>query len=104
MYASRIVETADSKLLFAEPLHPYTRGLLESLPRLGFEGRRLHTISGTVPDPLHFPGGCKFHPRCPVGCKDKRCQSAEPELREVSKGRRVACWYAAGYESGEEQK
>jgi oligopeptide/dipeptide ABC transporter ATP-binding protein len=104
MYASRIVETADSKLLFAEPLHPYTRGLLESLPRLGFEGRRLHTISGTVPDPLHFPGGCKFHPRCPVGCKDKRCQSAEPELREVSKGRRVACWYAAGYESGEEDK
>jgi oligopeptide/dipeptide ABC transporter ATP-binding protein len=104
MYASRIVETADSKLLFAEPLHPYTRGLLESLPRLGFEGRRLHTISGTVPDPLHFPTGCKFHPRCPVGCKDKRCQSVEPDLREVSKGRRVACWYAAGYENKEEQK
>lgn len=104
MYASRIVETADSKLLFAEPLHPYTRGLLESLPRLGFEGRRLHTISGTVPDPLHFPGGCKFHPRCPKGCKDKRCRSVEPELREVSKGRCVACWYAAGYESEEEDK
>jgi len=104
MYASRIVETADSKLLFAEPLHPYTRGLLESLPRLGFEGRRLHTISGTVPDPLHFPSGCKFHPRCPKGCKDKRCRGVEPELREVSKGRRVACWYAAGYESEEEHK
>ena len=104
MYASRIVETADSKLLFAEPLHPYTKGLLESLPRLGFEGKRLHTISGIVPDPLHFPGGCKFHPRCPVGCKDKRCRSVEPELQEVSKGRRVACWYAAGYESKEEQK
>ena len=97
MYASRIVEVADAQRLFAEPLHPYTQGLLKSLPRLGFEGKRLHTISGSVPDPLHFPSGCKFHPRCPTGCNDKRCQTVEPELKEVQPGRSVACWYAPGY-------
>ncbi|MHC4364230.1 MAG: ABC transporter ATP-binding protein [Planctomycetota bacterium] len=102
MYASRIVEVADSGRLFAEPLHPYTQGLLKSLPRLGISAKRLHTISGTVPEPLSFPRGCKFHPRCPVGCGDKRCQTVEPELREVGAGRCVACWYAPGYESESE--
>ncbi len=101
MYASRIVEFADSLSLFEEPLHPYTQGLLKSLPRLGFSARRLRTISGTVPEPLHFPVGCKFHPRCSVGCSDKRCQTLEPELREVRPGRCVACWYAKGYEAEE---
>ena len=83
MYASRIVEVADSQKLFAEPLHPYTQGLLKSLPRLGFSGKRLQMISGTVPEPLHFPSGCKFHPRCPIGCSDRRCQTIEPPLRRV---------------------
>ncbi|MHC4193444.1 MAG: oligopeptide/dipeptide ABC transporter ATP-binding protein, partial [Planctomycetota bacterium] len=96
------VEVADSGRLFAEPLHPYTQGLLKSLPRLGISAKRLHTISGTVPEPLSFPRGCKFHPRCPVGCGDKRCQTVEPELREVGAGRCVACWYAPGYESESE--
>ena len=104
MYASRIAEVADSRLLFAEPLHPYTQGLLKSLPRLGFSDKRLRTIPGTVPEPLHFPGGCKFHPRCPIGFDDKRCQTIEPELREVRPGRRVGCWYAPGYETKEEFK
>jgi len=99
MYASRIVEVADSKGLFEEPLHPYTQGLLKSLPRLGLSAKRLSTISGTVPEPLHFPGGCKFHPRCPIGCNDKRCQSSEPKLREVRPGRCVACWHAEGIEN-----
>ena len=111
MYASRIVEVAQhqfsdnmetSKIgagrLFAEPFHPYTQGLLKSLPRLGFSGGRLRTISGTVPEPLHFPSGCKFHPRCPIGCGDRRCQTVEPRLREVEAGRCVACWYASDYE------
>ncbi|MHC4636239.1 MAG: ABC transporter ATP-binding protein [Planctomycetota bacterium] len=98
MYASRMVEMADSVKLFEEPLHPYTQGLLKSLPRLGYTEKRLHTIAGTVPNPLNFPSGCKFHPRCPVGCNDKRCQTVEPELREVQPGRCVACWYALGYE------
>jgi len=99
MYASRIVEVADTQRLFQEPLHPYTQGLLRSLPRLGFRGRRLETISGGVPEPLHFPGGCKFHPRCPIGCNDKRCQNVEPMLKEVRPSRCVACWYAPGYET-----
>lgn len=98
MYASRIVEVADSQSLFAEPLHPYTQGLLKSLLRLGFPGERLDTISGNVPEPLHFPSGCKFHPRCPIGCDDKRCQSIEPVLREVRPSRSVACWHTKGYE------
>ncbi len=98
MYASRIVEVAESESLFAKPLHPYTQGLLKSLPRLGLEAGRLQTISGTVPEPLHFPTGCKFHPRCSVGCSDRRCQTVEPELRKVQPGRCVACWYAPGYE------
>jgi oligopeptide/dipeptide ABC transporter ATP-binding protein len=116
MYASRIVEVSDSRRLFAEPLHPYTRGLLESLPRLGFSRKRLRAIPGPRADAwgseLHFPAGCKFHPRCPIGYRDKRCQNFEPELKEVGPGqgkalhrikpafggRCVACWHAKGYE------
>ncbi len=104
MYASQIVELADSRSLFAEPLHPYTQGLLNSLPQLGFSGKRLPTISGSVPDPMHFPSGCKFHPRCPIGSADKRCQTVEPMLREVRQSRCVACWYAPGYETDKEYK
>ncbi|MDD5065054.1 MAG: ABC transporter ATP-binding protein [Phycisphaerae bacterium] len=104
MYASRIAEAADSQKLFSEPLHPYTQGLLKSLPRLGYSAKRLQTIPGTVPDPLHFPSGCKFHPRCPIGNTDRRCQTVEPLLREVQGCRCVACWYAPGYETGEEYK
>jgi oligopeptide/dipeptide ABC transporter ATP-binding protein len=99
MYASRIVEVADSQSLFAEPLHPYTQGLLKSLPQLGFSGKRLETVPGTVPEPLHFPNGCKFHPRCPIGRSDRKCQTVEPMLREIQTGRYVACWYAPGYET-----
>jgi len=99
MYASRIVETAKSDELFAEPLHPYTQGLLKSLPQLGIKAARLPAIAGTVPDPLHFPAGCKFHPRCPIGCDDRRCKSLEPELKLCQPGRYAACWYAPGYES-----
>ncbi|MGA1979883.1 MAG: ABC transporter ATP-binding protein [Sedimentisphaerales bacterium] len=104
MYASRIAEVADSQKLFAEPLHPYTQGLLKSLPRLGYSAKRLLTIPGTVPEPLHFPKGCKFHPRCPIGNDDRRCQIVEPPLRQVQAGRCVACWYAPGYETDKEYK
>ena len=93
MYASRIVEVTETQKLFAEPLHPYTRGLLKSLPRLGFSDKRLRTIPGSVPEPLHFPRGCKFHPRCRTGKTDKRCRTVEPELREVQPERCVACWH-----------
>ncbi|MFC1780777.1 ABC transporter ATP-binding protein [Planctomycetota bacterium] len=98
MYASRIVEVADSQNLFAEPLHPYTQGLLKSLPQLDCPDERLWTIPGNVPDPLHFPTGCKFHPRCHIGMDDQRCRSVEPQLKEVEPGRSVACWHARGYQ------
>jgi len=104
MYASRIAELSDCKSLFDKPLHPYTQGLLKSLPRLGFTGKRLYTIPGIVPEPLHFPAGCKFHPRCPIGCNNKRCQTVEPQLRSLDNGRAVACWFAPGYERPDDPK
>jgi oligopeptide/dipeptide ABC transporter ATP-binding protein len=98
MYASKIAEKCSCKELFKNPLHPYTQGLLHSLPQLGTRQKRLNTIAGNVPEPLNFPSGCKFHTRCPIGCNDKKCQTVEPELREVSKDHFAACWYAPGYE------
>jgi oligopeptide/dipeptide ABC transporter ATP-binding protein len=98
MYASRIAETGRTDVVLARPLHPYTQGLLRSLPRMGGGAKRLSVIPGSVPDPREFPSGCKFHPRCPIGCDDPRCGAVEPELREVEKGRTVSCWYAPGYE------
>jgi oligopeptide/dipeptide ABC transporter ATP-binding protein len=98
MYASRIAETATAQQLYENPLHPYTQGLLKSLPRLGEKKERLEVIEGTVPNPLDFPEGCKFHLRCPVGKGNERCQSQEPPLLEVSPGRCVACWFADGHE------
>ena len=68
------------------------------MPRLGAKEGRLETIPGDVPNPLHFPAGCKFHPRCPLGHADKRCQTQEPPLREVKPGHWVACWKTCGYE------
>jgi oligopeptide/dipeptide ABC transporter ATP-binding protein len=98
MYASKIVERAEVKELFANPLHPYTQGLFKSIPRLGETRPRLDVIPGTVPNPLHFPSGCKFHPRCPLGHDDQQCQTQDPELKEVQPGHWVACWKAPGYE------
>jgi oligopeptide/dipeptide ABC transporter ATP-binding protein len=64
MYASRMVEFATVEDLFDRPQHPYTEGLFRSIPKLGANSERLETIPGMVPNPMHFPGGCKFHPRC----------------------------------------
>lgn len=94
MYASRVAETAAVGELFAHPLHPYTQGLLRSLPKLTDRRKRLEVVGGSVPNPLEFPSGCKFHPRCPIGKDDRRCQTQEPVLREVRPGHGVACWYA----------
>ncbi|NLF31637.1 MAG: ABC transporter ATP-binding protein [Planctomycetes bacterium] len=97
MYAGRMVEQAAVGPLFGEPLHPYTQGLFRSLPRLGRTHKRLETIEGMVPNPLHFPSGCKFHPRCPIGRDLERCRTQEPELREVKDGHWAACWECPGY-------
>jgi len=92
MYASKIVEWAPCTDLFREPLHPYTVGLFRSLPRLEGERKRLRVIPGTVPSPLDFPSGCKFHPRCPIAAD--KCATDEPELMDAADGRLAACWFA----------
>jgi oligopeptide/dipeptide ABC transporter ATP-binding protein len=90
MYASKVVEHAPVKELFANPLHPYTLGLFRSRPSLATKkGEKLNVIPGAVPNPLRFPSGCKFHPRCPQAVE--ACRSVEPRLREVKPGHWVAC-------------
>jgi len=118
MYASKIVELTDVHRLFGSHRHPYTAGLLRSVPQLGQNIERLNTIPGSVPNPLSFPAGCKFHPRCPLtrqaaaaggtdtvrvadgACVLRRCAAEEPPLREVQDGHWAACWLCPGYTQG----
>jgi len=90
MYAGRIVEMAPSIEIFANPLHPYTRGLIETVPRIGRGRARLPAIPGTVPDPRHLPAGCRFSNRCPLA--DDTCRRADPPLIAMEPGRAVACY------------
>jgi len=92
MYAGRIVESADVNDLFADPQHPYTIGLLGSIPRLDVDRERLSTIEGTVPSPNNQPKGCRFSPRCPFA--DRQCREEPPPLRDITTGHQVACWKA----------
>jgi oligopeptide/dipeptide ABC transporter ATP-binding protein len=91
MYAGMIVESASAEELFADPRHPYTRGLLRSIPRLDRVQlrRKIHPISGTVPDPSAHPEGCRFHPRCPY-CTPE-CVVAIPALEELRPGHSARC-------------
>ncbi len=90
MYLGRIVESAPAKELFSAPLHPYTEGLLASIPT-AIPGHRVRAaISGDVPSPVDIPDGCAFHTRCPKAFE--RCGSEKPQLEEVSPGRYAACW------------
>ena len=92
MYAGRIVEQAETRGLFADPRHPYTRGLMASIPRPGESRRaRLATIRGTVPRLSDLPPGCAFQPRCDI--RSDQC-AAEPGLVEVRPGHKVRCWKA----------
>ena len=92
MYAGKIVESAPVDALFADPQHPYTIGLLGSIPRLDVDRERLSTIEGTVPSPNNQPKGCRFSPRCPFA--DRQCREEPPPLRDISAGHQVACWKA----------
>ena len=96
MYAGRLVEEASAEALFANPLHPYTRGLIDTLPGGGPPGkasqRRLPVLAGTVPDLRALAPGCRFAARCPLA--DDACRAAEPPLQESPDGRRVACFKA----------
>jgi peptide/nickel transport system ATP-binding protein len=97
MYAGRIVERAPVVALFAEPQHPYTVGLLGSIPRLHLDQPRLAAIEGQVPGPGSAVRGCRFHPRCPFVIE--RCRREDPPLVDVAPGHAAACWRAPLHES-----
>jgi oligopeptide/dipeptide ABC transporter ATP-binding protein len=121
MYASRVAECATVEELFDKPLHPYTEGLFNSIPKLNANVDRLATIPGTVPNPARFPQGCKFHPRChrtrqlaqtapekdtieitAAGERFKvlaRCRNDEPLTREVQGQHWAACHQIPGYDA-----
>jgi oligopeptide/dipeptide ABC transporter ATP-binding protein len=92
MYSGRIVERAPVGELFARPQHPYTIGLLGSIPKLHQEQDRLAVIEGQVPNPAARITGCKFHPRCPFA--DEQCRQAEPPLSDLGPDHQAACWKA----------
>jgi oligopeptide/dipeptide ABC transporter ATP-binding protein len=98
MYAGRVVERAPVRELFAKPMHPYTRGLLESVPQTALVSRegarkRLRAIEGLVPDMRRLPPGCRFADRCPM--RVERCTQAEPDLTSVGPQRESRCFRAA---------
>ena len=92
MYAGRIVERASTRAIFDQPLHPYTKGLIETVPVIGKRQRRLAAIPGAVPDLMHLPSGCRFSDRCALA--DKACREAEPELTDWGGGHFAACFKA----------
>jgi len=91
MYGGKVMETSDVRTTFRKPKHPYTWGLLNSIPRLDIEQERLYSIPGMVPDPLHFPAGCRFSNRCEFG--EEKCSVEMPPLVEVESGHMVRCFF-----------
>jgi oligopeptide/dipeptide ABC transporter ATP-binding protein len=93
MYLGKVVEHAKVRPIFHEPKHPYTQGLLKSIPSLATKKKRLEAIKGVVPDPLNAPPGCPFNPRCPHAMDI--CRQEMPPLKEVATDHDVACWLYA---------
>jgi peptide/nickel transport system ATP-binding protein len=94
MYLGRIVEIGPTATVYADPAHPYTRGLLDSVPKLALDGAEaaFTPIRGEIPSPLAPPDGCRFHPRCPIAAE--RCACETPALRDLGNSRRAACLLA----------
>ncbi|WP_435829048.1 ABC transporter ATP-binding protein [Saccharopolyspora shandongensis] len=92
MYAGRIVESADAYSLYKQPGHPYTEGLMRSIPRLDLKGQELETIKGLPPNLLAVPPGCPFHPRCARA--EARCSQEVPTYHQLGLGRVSACHFA----------
>ena len=92
MYAGKVIERCSATRLFPEAQHPYTIGLLGSIPRLHLQQARLSAIEGIVPDAAAYPQGCRFHPRCPFAIE--KCRREIPPLAEVTKDHYAACWRA----------
>ncbi|MCR5279790.1 MAG: hypothetical protein K6E19_10170, partial [Lachnospiraceae bacterium] len=103
MYCGQVVEQAPSSVIFHKQLksHPYTEGLMHSIPRLDAESDRLEPIPGVVPHPLALPKGCKFAPRCKY-CTEK-CLKEEPPLVQVDTNQKVRCFYPDKEERNSEQ-
>ena len=93
LYLGKIVEIADSELLYREPLHPYTQALIEAIPASDLDTPPVTEragLEGDIPSPIDPPSGCRFHTRCPM--RMEKCAKQAPELREVKPGHRVACF------------
>ncbi len=99
MYAGVILEEADVQSIFEEPMHPYTQGLLESIPTLGDVRERLAVIPGTVPSLVDLPAGCRFAPRCKARLEHQLsiCTEVEPDLLETTGKHSVRCWLYQGH-------
>lgn len=91
MYAGKVAEEALVRDVFKKPMHPYTHGLLNSIPHLTRDVEKLHVIAGTVPNLLYLPEGCYFSPRCPYA--QSKCRELQPSLVEAVPGHKVSCWY-----------
>ncbi len=92
MYLGKIVEMGKSEKLFLNPLHPYTKALIQAIPSLNEKGKRKIILKGDIPDPSSPPSGCPFHPRCPY--RERICEEKEPQLKEVSDSHWVRCYRA----------
>jgi oligopeptide/dipeptide ABC transporter ATP-binding protein len=90
MYAGKLVEVAEATALYDRPLHPYTQGLLKSIPNISLEEQKLEIMPGSPPDLIEPPPGCRFHPRCPYAME--KCSSVEPPMIEIEVRHRAACW------------
>ncbi len=88
LYLGKIVEQGDKEEIINNPLHPYTRALMEAIATLGKKEKEVH-IKGEIPNPMDIPSGCRFHPRCPFAMD--KCRQIEPELMEIKKNHKVAC-------------
>lgn len=98
MYTGQIVEKSPTELVFADPLHPYTKGLLNAIPKISSKVERLEAIEGSVPDALNMPRGCSFHPRCKYATE--KCKLESPPLFQLEDGREVKCFIYDGSERG----
>jgi len=92
MYAGRIVETGSVREIFSDPKHPYTKGLIDSIPSLRQKREILYSIPGMVPQAVNFPSGCRFHPRCSL-CRDV-CRTEVPAVRKISGSHYSRCHFA----------
>lgn len=103
MYLGQVIEEAPVDNLFMSPLHPYTKGLLKSIPKLdGDRQKKLYTIEGVVPSLHDVPKGCRFAPRCPFA--DEKCRAQSPELKSVAQNHKVRCWHFEKIRRLEEQE